>query len=129
MGITDGIIITISQGMLKEKGYRNWLRNFLGSMEQNAAGEDIYYWMRVGAEPKRDNTLLYVYLCIGGKIRYRAFYAGSRPGGRKTFGNPDGSFKSIEARAWVLLAGPVEKAPYTIKKQGTQGFRYTEKLF
>jgi hypothetical protein len=28
----EGIVITISAGMLKEKGYKNWLTNFLLAM-------------------------------------------------------------------------------------------------
>lgn len=129
MDATEGIIITISQGMLKERGYRNWLRNFLDAMEKSAAGEDWTYWMRQGAQPKRD--LLYVYLCIGGKIRFRAYYAGTQPGGEMTFGDGAGGTKTISARAWVLLAGPVERPMrgHEPVMKGFRGFRYTEKLF
>lgn len=117
----EGIIITISAGMLKEKGYRNWLRNFLDAMDKH--DQDWTYWMRQGAKPKRD--ILYVYLCIGGKIRFRAFYGGSDGPSEKEFS--DG--KKLFARAWVILSGPLERAPYTIPMKGFRGFRYTEKLF
>jgi len=121
--MTEGIIITISQAMLKEKGYRNWLRNYLDAMKRNAEGEDCYYWMRQGAQPKRD--INYVYLCVGGLVRYRSFFAGSYPAGTVEF--TDG--REMFANAWILLGGPVERAPHRIPMKGFRGFRYTEKLF
>jgi hypothetical protein len=120
----DGIVITISAGMLKEKGYRNWLRNFLDAMHRNDAGEEVYYFMRQGTSPKNGN-ISYVYLCIGNKIRYRAYYAGSRGPSEMTF--LDG--RTMSAKAWIILAGPVERAPTPIKMTGFRGFRYTQKLF
>lgn len=115
----DGIIITISAGMLREKGYRNWLRNFLEAMSR----EDWTYWMRTGSQPKRD--VLYVYLCIGGKVRFRANYVMPEGPGMKTFN--DG--KTMYARAWIIMAGPVVRPDCTIAMKGFRGFRYTEKLF
>ncbi|SRR5258706_2216479 len=114
----EGIVITISAGMLKEKGYRNWLRNFLNAMGR----EDWIYSMRVGTIPKRD--ILYVYLCIGGKVRFRAFYAGGSTGTKQFH---DG--KVITAKAWVELSGPVERPVVPVYLKGFRGFRYTEKLF
>lgn len=116
----DGIIITISASMLKEKGLRNWLRNFLACM----SSDGCYYYMRQGAEPKRPG-LRFVYLCIGNKIRYRAYFAGSQGPSKVTFN--DG--KSMEARAWVILAGPVERSPEAIPMKGFRGFRYTKQIF
>jgi len=115
----DGIIITISREMLKEKGYRNWLRNFYKAMENDG----LTYWMRQGVKPKHD--VLYVYLCIGGKIRFRANYVGPYGPGWMKFS--DG--KKMYAPAWVALCGPVVKAPFNIPWKGFRGFRYTEKLF
>lgn len=116
----DGIVITISQGMLKEKGYRNWLRNFLQAMEK----EDWIYYMRQGAAPKRD--ILYVYLCIGGKVRFRANYGGTQSGEMQF---SDG--KTMSAKVWVLLAGPLERPMRGQEPvmKGFRGFRYCEKLF
>ncbi len=114
----DGIIITISQKMLKEKGYRNWLRNFLDAMGK----EEWTYWMRQGNQPKHD--ILYVYLCILGKIRYRANFVMSQGPGEMTFG--DGK---IYGKAWIVLCGPVIRPIETIYRKGFRGFRYTHKLF
>ncbi len=114
----DGIIITISQGMLKEKGLRNWLRNFFKAMET----ERWTYWMRQGAKPKRD--ILYVYLCIGGKIRYRANFIGTESG-FMTFNDGERMY----AKVWILFCGPVKRPDYDIPMKGFRGFRYTEMLF
>lgn len=113
----DGIIITISAQMLKEKGYRNWVRNFLEAM-----GKDEWtYWMRLGAIPKQE--VLYVYLCIGGQVRYRANFVMYQGPGEKTFSEGN----TLYARAWVVMAGPVVRGRVPMK--GFRGFRYTEKLF
>jgi len=116
----DGIIITISAGMLKEKGYRNWLKNFFHAMSQ----EDWMYFMRQGAAPKRE--ILYVYLCIGNKVRFRANYVGTETG-LKTFS--DG--KQMSAKVWIVLAGPLARPPrgQEPEMKGFRGFRYTHKLF
>jgi hypothetical protein len=102
----DGIIITISAGMLKEKGYRNWLRNFMNAM----GNEGWTYWMRQGAKPKHE--ILYVYLCIGNRVRYRANFVGT-----------EGPCE------WIILCGPVVKAPADYPMKGFRGFRYTQKIF
>lgn len=125
----DGIIITVGAKMYGDKehgGYRKWLRNFLGAMEISASSEDWFYWFRQGNQPKASDTLQYVYLCIGGKIRYRCFYAGSKGPGAMQFTNHT---EEMFGKAWVLVAGPVERAPFKIEMKGFQGFRYTEKLF
>lgn len=116
----DGIIITISQKMLEEKGIVNWTKNFLNAM----AAEDMTYWMRQGSKPKRD--ILYVYLCIGGRVRFRALFAGTDTG-LKTFN--DGT--TMFAKVWIMLAGPVVKPirGQEPEMKGFRGFRYTEKLF
>lgn len=45
-----GIIISISQGILKEKGVFNWIRNFINCMNK----EDCLYYMCQGTRPKHD---------------------------------------------------------------------------
>ena len=107
--------------MLKEKGYRNWLRNFLDAM----GIEDWTYWMRQGTKPVHSDHLLHVYLCIGGKIRYRANFV-SAEGPREMIFN-DG--KKMYAKAWIVMCGPVAKPEYDIPWKGFRGFRYTQTLF
>lgn len=122
----EGIIITIGAKILGDHGYRHWLRNFLEAMKRSETDDDWYYWLRQGNQPKADSSLQFVYLCIGGKIRYRCYYAGSKGAGAKLF---EGRDREIFGKAWVLIAGPVERAPFKIERKGFQGFRYCQKLF
>lgn len=121
----EAIIITVGAKMYSENGYRHWLRHFLDAMEPRHQTE-MYYWFRQGTKPKNDKSIQYVYLCIGGKIRYRAYYAGSHGEGEIQFDNKS---EPMYGKAWILVGGPIERAPMIIKKQGFQGFRYTHKLF
>lgn len=118
----DGIIITISKDQLIN-GYRHWLRNFLEAMEKSIQ-TDICYCLRVANQPQKEN-LQYVYLCLGGKIRYRGYYGGSS--GPREIKFTDG--RVLSGKAWVYLAGPVKRAPQPVIRKGFQGFRYTQKLF
>lgn len=122
----EGIIITVGAKMWGANGYRHWLRNFLEAMEKSETDQDWYYWFRQGNQPVAGDHLSYVYLCIGKKIRYRCFYAGSKGAMAMQFENHS---TPIFGKAWVLVAGPIMRAPMTIEKKGFQGFRYTEKLF
>ncbi len=115
----DCIIITIGAAFLKERGLMEWYRDFY-----NAMTTDSHYCLRQGNQPKKQD-IKYVYLCIGGKIRYRTHFIKSYPGGMLTF--IDG--RSMYANAWVVVAGPMVKAPYDIARKGFQGFRYTEFMF
>lgn len=124
----EGIVITVSAGMIGDHGYRHWLRNFLESMKQSEETCDWNYYFRVGGQPRQDKHIQYVYLCIGGKIRFRVFYAGSQAGGKLNLSNGH-RYRIVEGRAWILTAGPVERAPHPIPMKGFQGFRYTHKLF
>lgn len=105
--------------MLKERGPKNWLKDFLHAMSNVDAGWT--YWMRTGSKPKYD--FLYVYLCIGGKVRYRANFVESHGAGYMSFDNG----KTIHGNAWIVMCGPLVKGNHPMK--GFQGFRYTETLF
>lgn len=76
----------------------------------------------IGSKPIRE--VLYAYITILGKIRYRANIAAWEPGGEKQFS--DGRKRT--AKHWLILSDLV-KAPNEIECKGFQGFRYTEKLF
>ncbi len=115
-----GIIITIGEKWLKERGYRNWYRDFMQAMNN----EGYTYWLRQGNKPTVED-LLYVYICIHGKIRFRTLFVQAEGAGYKDFTNGNRMF----ANAWVVVCGPVVKAPFEIKRKGFQGFRYTEQLF
>lgn len=115
----DGIIITIGSAWLKERGVRNWYKDFMQAM----TCEDGTYWIRQGTKPQYE--VMYVYLCIGGLIRYRCNVVGYY--GEETVEFSDGS--TMSAKAWVVVTSPMVKAPHRIEWKGFQGFRYTHKLF
>lgn len=114
----DGIIISISAKYLKERGVRNWYKDFLKGM----SGENYSYWFRLAQMPKFTD-MLYVYLCIGNRIRYRANLVGFYPGGE--FKCDDG--RIITAKFWCVVTGPLARG--NVRRKGFQGFRYTEELF
>lgn len=117
----DSIILTVGAKELKEKGYRNWLTNFMDAMND----EDMTtYWYKMGNEPTQQN-LMWVYICIGGRIRFRANFVQTM--GPKEMVFSDG--RKMFGKAWIIICGPVKRAPYKIERKGFQGFRYTNKLF
>lgn len=118
------LIITISKGMYQEKGYRNWLRNFLEAMTEEASEKGTHYWLKLGSQPRMPD-LQYVYLVIGGKIRFRCYYGGSQGAGGVKFN--DG--REMFGNAWLVCAGPVTRPPHPIKMNGFRGFRYSQTLF
>ena len=109
--------------MLKERGYRNWLRDFLEAMDTWNQEETITYWMRQGAKPKHE--VQYVYLVIGNKVRFRANLVCYDGPCEVRFRRGNTMF----ARAWIVLTGPVVRPPHDIPMKGFRGFRYTKELF
>jgi hypothetical protein len=99
----EGIIITVTAQTYQEEGYRNWLSCFLSEVENGWVYRKVY--------PKRE--VQFVYICIGGKIRFRLL------------------FVCVDAELGVVMTGPVvrPKPGSEPKMKGMQGFRYTEKLF
>lgn len=130
----DGIIITVGAKMWGHHGYRVWLRNFLQCMQLSCSDisdpQDFFYHFRQGNQPKSNESLRHIYLCIGNRIRWRVFYAGSKGPETMVLATTDGkTTKTIEGKAWVVAAGPAERAPFKIEKKGFQGFRYTQALW
>jgi len=116
-----GIIVTFSKEMIyKDIGYDKFIRQFVTSL--NASDNSIWHHCLCN-KPK--NEVLYCYVLFDGKIRYRANIAMFEASHRKTFA--DG--RSFHPRAWMLLCGPVVKAPYDIPMSGFQGFRYCAEMF
>lgn len=116
----EGIILTIGAGYLKERGVKAWLADFMLAMNNPDA---MTYWMRLPVMPKQKP--LYIYLVLGNIIRYRFTFVDYEKGGWMTFS--DG--RKLCAKAWMIGAGPVVKAPYGITRKGFRGFRYTEFIF
>lgn len=114
----EAIIVTISQTYIKERGYKNWIQDFLNAM----INDGWTYWLRLAQKPKFEN-LLYVYLLLNGRIRFRCNLVGFYPGSTETF--QDG--RIITAKNWCVITGPLVRG--NIPRKGFQGFRYSETLF
>ena len=117
--LPEGIIVTVSRKYLKERGERNWLKDFMKAMDD----ESYTYWLRLGSRPKRE--VLYIYLVLGNKIRYRYTFVMYEKGG--SFNTSDG--RIIFANCWLVGAGPLVRPEVEIRRRGFQGFRYTEFIF
>ena len=115
----DGIVITISQKYLKERGIKNWLTDFFNAMNN----ENWTYWMRLGNRPKQE--VLYIYLIMFNKVKFRFNFVMYENGGE--FKTSDG--RTITANTFLIGCGPLVKATKTIYRKGFQGFRYTEFIF
>jgi hypothetical protein len=115
----EGIIVTISQRYLKERGNKAWLEDFMNAMNN----ESYTYWLRLGNRPKWE--VLYIYLIIGNRIRYRYGFVMYEEGG--SFNTSDG--RLIFANCWLVGIGPLTKANEVIHRRGFQGFRYTGFIF
>lgn len=118
----EGIVVTFGAEMMEMKGgAKAFIRYFLKWM----ADEESLWLHKCKNRPKHDD-LLYVYVIVGGYVRYRLYYGGYEAGGADISG-PNGT----ESISWsrVVMSGPVERAPYKIKFSGFQGFRYCTKLF
>jgi hypothetical protein len=131
----EGVIITIGPKMYNDNahgGFRNWRSNFIAAMEKSETDPSWVYYFRQGNKPTQDKFLQYVYLSIGGKIRFRCMFAGSRGAALMEFENHNAP---MFGKAWILVAGPIstpDRPVYTIDlvgKKGFQGFRYCSKLF
>lgn len=116
------IAITWSKEMIQHCGgpfkfYRHFLQETF---------EDGTMWLqKCKHAPKHD--ILHVYVIIGGHVRFKLYYAGHESGEVTV---TDGNGEKQVSWPRIVMAGPVEKAPYKIPMRGFQGFRYIyEPLF
>jgi hypothetical protein len=105
----EGIVITFAQSMIEQKGgMMRFMRQFLRWME-----DEENQWMHWNARKPKYDDLLYVYIIINGKLRYRCYYGGY----------------GTRVQPHLILAGPVERCPFDRPLTGFRGFRYCTKLF
>ena len=100
------------------KSPREFVREFMSIND----GETCWY-AKVNAVPKQE--VLYCYIIIDNRVRYRANIVGFEQGCEMTF--DDG--RTATAKKWMILGAPVVKAPHKIEMTGFQGFRYTRLLW
>ena len=110
----DSIYVTLGAAQLKEKPYREQIKDFL-----KCDGDKFFFNWALSVKPKKD--FVWVYIVIGNKVRWRARFIGyDKDSPKKIFS--DG--RRWASTYWLLLID-FEKlpAPYEYKK-GFQGFRY-----
>jgi hypothetical protein len=77
-------------------------------------------YMSMPAKPRQE--VLYCYILVDGRIRWRANISHFEPGdARKCV---DGVERA--PKYWMILTGPLVKAPRGLRMRGFRGFRYTE---
>lgn len=120
----EGIVVTFGREMIAEKG---GLLTFIRWFENIFQNEEDYWMHRCKNRPKYDD-LLYVYVIICNRLYYRCMYGGYHGAGATGQLLPNGP---AEEMPWpyIILVGPLVKAPEKIIRPGFQGFRYTTKLF
>lgn len=113
----SAIIVTFPRIFFREVSLRQFVREFCQMSES-----DVWF-CKFAAIPRCE--VIHCYIVIENRVRYRANLVGFDPGGEMIFA--DG--RTATARAWMLLCGPIVKAPYRISMRGFQGFRYSQLLF
>ncbi len=125
--IPEGIVVTWGKDMIEQKG---GLRSFIRYFNECMKYEGTYWLQKCKNKPAHDD-LLYVYVIVANRLYCRCYYGGYE-GGQTEIGSGDGrSWSSRSVISWprIILAGPVEKAPFKRELKGFQGFRYCTKLF
>jgi len=115
----EAIIITFPVVFFQEYGVRRFARDFQGL----TTNDDMIWYAKISTVPKIE--VPHCYIIAGNRVRWRLNVVGFEPGHAKDFG----SGRQVYARNWMLLAGPVSKAPYRIERRGHQGFRYVAEGF
>jgi hypothetical protein len=118
-----GIIKTMPMKFFKEYGLRRFMNDYY--YYPNISSDHCWSFALSG-RPKFD--ILYLYLLVNGRIRFRSnIIQFEGPGQKVLWINARG--RKIVGKAWVLIGGPVVKAPRIISMTGFQGFRYTGDLW
>ena len=124
--VPEGIVITFGLDLIAEKGgLRSFTRHFLLTMEN----ENSIWLQKCKNSPKYD--ILYIYIIVAGRLRYRCFYGGYETGLTNIHNSDARSWSRSTVIAWprIILAGPLERCPFKRTLKGFQGFRYCTKLF
>jgi hypothetical protein len=122
--MAEGIAVTMGKEMIMEKG---GLLKFVRWFESTFDHEEGYWMHKCKNKPKNED-LLYVYVIICNRVHYRCLYGGYHAPGATGQLLPGGPDVPVEW-PYLVLAGPLVKAPHKIIRPGFQGFRYTTKLF
>ncbi len=115
MNASNGIYVTLGAAQLKEKPYRQQLKNF-----DISDGERAFFCWRLKNRPKRE--FVDVFIIIANKVRFRAKFIGYDDRGEITF--LDG--ETMASDNWLQLIDFVKLPKPYQEMKGFQGFRYKE---
>lgn len=119
----EGIVVTCGAQMIEEKG---GLRKFIKWFESCFEDDNGYWLHKCKNKPQHD--IIYVYVIIHGKIKYRLSYGGYQRTAM-AYSHPDAQEMTEVEWPHVVLGGPLVKAPRDFEFKGFQGFRYCTFLF
>lgn len=92
------------------------------------ASEDSLWNFKLTNLPTQD--VAWCYLVFGGLVQYRLNLVQYERNVSKQFTDTiDGRVREFPKQNWVIMCGPVVRAPFEINQRGFQGFRYSKKLF
>lgn len=111
---SEAIYVTLGGNQLKEKPYREQIKNFL-----KCNGTDFFFVWSMNLKPTKE--FVWVYIVIGNKVRWRARFIGWDDRNDILVNNGE---KQLKSKHFAQLID-FEKlpAPYQEMK-GFQGFRY-----
>lgn len=111
----EGIVITFGSGLIKAHGD---LKTLLQEFHEAMNDEDGYWmhWSAKGPSKKMMKKLNWVYIIIGKKVRYQAFFGGYKP-------------EDEDYPGRLIVAGPIQRIRSDRELIGFRGFRYCTKLF
>lgn len=114
------IAVTWGKEMIQSNG---GLRTFIRAFHEYMIDDDSHWLHKCSIGPKQDVT--HVYIVLGNRYAYKCYYGGYERGSTTCY-KATGEMWQID---WprIILAGPVERAPYKITRRGFQGFRYLYK--
>lgn len=121
-----GIIRNLPWASAKVLGYkptaayrRASLRRVCELFRLLESGEENSIYLTMPAKPQHE--VLYCYVLVDGRIRWRVNIAAWEPGGPREC--VDGIERS--PKWWMILTGPLVRPPEKIRMRGFRGFRYT----
>lgn len=122
--IPEAIVITLGQEMIAEKG---GLLSFIRWFE-NGFGGDGWWYHKCKNKPAHD--ILWVYVIVCNRLRYRFNYAGyNKMAQAMGYKHPDDQEPTMIEWPHIILTGPMVKCPFKRKISGFRQFRYATKLF
>lgn len=124
--VPEGIALTLPKQFFEDRG---WTYSECEKYFERFMRKENHIWnFRLTNLPTID--VAWAYLIFDGFIQFRANIVMCERNKSKTFyDGPDKKERHFPSANWVILSGPVRKAPFDCPQKGFQGFRYTTKLF